>query len=196
MSVFNFKEFNGQIVDNNWVEWRHAAIPNKPEAERWVMRILAMLFYHCLNCTALSGCYFPIFNIPGDLKMLHLYCDCSLKNITINKVKSDVMAVCPLEKFTKYIFADKYADNGKRDLFYMMGFNILDSYELKLEYEKQAKQKYIEGDFRLVKLDKFGQNINITINLKNKKGREVEFISGWKVFPEGLLNCNTPLGDR
>lgn len=51
------------------------------------------------------------------------------------------------------------------------------------------------GDYTLKNLDIYGQNINISIVI-NKNGRSVEFKSGWKVYPEGLLNCNTPMGDK
>ena len=77
----------------------------------------------------------------------------------------------------------------------MLGFNIEDSHELKREFEKQAKEKYMLGDYTLKNLDIYGQNINISIVI-NKNGRSVEFKSGWKVYPEGLLNCNTPMGDK
>ena len=174
-------------------------IPNSPDVVRWFMRIWAMLFGHCLRCTALSGCYFAKYNMPGDLNnpegLLHTHCHCYVENISNTILKYDVNAVCPIEKFTEYIFADKYADNGKRDLFEMLGFSIEDSYELKKEFEKQAKEKYMLGDYVLKNLDIYGQNINISIVI-NKNGRSIEFKSGWKVYPEGLLNCNTPMGDK
>ncbi len=77
-----------------------------------------------------------------------------------------------------------------------MGFKLEDAYDLKQQYEYQAMQKYMNGDYVLKNLDKYGQNINITIDLIGKNGRSVQFVSGWKVYPEGLLNCNTPLGGK
>jgi len=57
MGVFeNYKEVNGKIRDVGWIEWVHPGIPNSPEIARWLARIFAMIFGHCLNCTALSGC--------------------------------------------------------------------------------------------------------------------------------------------
>ena len=200
MGVFeNFKEIDGKVVDTSFIQWIHTGIPNSPDLVRWFMRIWAMLFGHCLRCTALSGCYFAKYNMPGDINnsegLLHPHCHCYVENISSTTLKYDVSAICPIEKFTEYIFADKYADNGKRDLFKMLGFNIEDSYELKREFEKQAKEKYMIGDYTLKNLDIYGQNINISI-LIDKNGRSVEFKSGWKVYPEGLLNCNTPMGDK
>ena len=201
MGVFeNYKEINGVILDTTFIQWVHSGIPNSPDNVRCIMRIWAMLFGHCLICTALSGCYFAKYNMPGDVHgndgLLHPKCDCYVETIANSTLKYDVNIVCPIEKFTAYIFADKYADNGKRKLFEMLGYSIEDSYELKTAFEKQAKDKYLCGDYILGKLDVYGQNINISINLMNKNGRSVEFKSGWKVYPEGLLNCITPMGDK
>ena len=41
----------------------------------------------------------------------------------------------------------------------------------------------------------YGQDINIVIELTTPTGRNVQFISGWKVHPLGLITCNTPLAD-
>lgn len=200
MGVFdNYKEIDGKVFDTTFVQWIHTGIPNSPDLVRWFMRIWAMLFGHCLRCTALSGCYFANYNMPGNLDnaegLLHPHCHCHIEGISNTTLKYDVNVVCPIEKFTEYIFADKYAQNGKRELFKLLGFNIEDSYELKKEFEKQAKEKYVLGDYVLKNLDIYGQNIDISIII-NKNGRRVEFKSGWKVYPEGFLNCNTPMGDK
>lgn len=42
----------------------------------------------------------------------------------------------------------------------------------------------------LGKLDKYGQRITITINLRNG----VKMKSGWLVHPLGVITCTTPLG--
>ena len=201
MGVFeNYKEINGEIRDVGWIEWVHPGIPNSPEIARWFARIFAMIFGHCLNCTALSGCYFAKFNMPGDMQnqdgLLHLQCHCQTNDISLLTLRHKVCAVCPIEKFTNYIFSDNYAQNGKKQLFENLGFKLEDSYDLKQQYEYQAMQKYMNGNYVLKNLDMYGQNINITIDLIGKNGRSVQFVSGWKVYPEGLLNCNTPLGGK
>ena len=48
---------NGEIVYNQWIEWDHFLIPNKPEWLREILRNLMALFGHCMNCSALDGCY-------------------------------------------------------------------------------------------------------------------------------------------
>lgn len=78
-------------------------------------------------------------------------------------------------------------------MFERLGFDIYDAYLLKSEYEGQAKQKYARGDYKLGKLGNYGQAIRIDIVLTSKIGRSVKFVSGWMIYPNGLINCNTPL---
>ncbi len=198
MGVFdNYIEKNGQIVDNGWIKWFHAGIADEPETLRLCMRIFALIFGHCLNCTALSGCYFvksqmPKNTVENNLGLLHESCHCQA--ISISKPIFDVSTYCSIEKFTGYIFAEKGLKNGKAALFKLLGFDIDDSYLLKLEFEKQAKTKYLEGEYTLGKLDRFGQNINITVKMSSEIKQNISFVSGWKVHPLGYITCNTPLG--
>ena len=86
--------------------------------------------------------------------------------------------------------------NGKKKLFEEFGFSKSDSFHLKTEYERQAKEKYLNGDYIVRGLNpKYGQDINIVVELTTPSGRKVEIISGWKVHPLGVLTCNTPLAD-
>ena len=87
MGVFeNFREIDGKVVDTSFIQWIHTGIPNSPDEVRWFMRIWAMLFGHCLRCTALSGCYFAKYNMPGDINnqegLLHPHCHCYVENIS------------------------------------------------------------------------------------------------------------------
>ena len=159
-----------------------------------------MLTKHCLYCTALFGCCFARNQMPTNYVsndgLLHPHCHCFTEEISNWIVNNTYEAVCPITKFTDYIFSEKYISNGKKKLFEILGYTIADSYKLKWEYEKQAREKYINGDYTLQNLDIHGQNINIIIELTNKNGKAIQFISGWKVYPNGLINCNTPLGDK
>ena len=121
----------------------------------------------------------------------HEKCHCSTLRIAKPTLKS-INAECDIRKFTEYIFSDKYAWNGKRDLFETLGFSKDDSYLLKSEYEKQAAENYCNGDYILDKLDIQGQRINIKIRF-SKYDRDIEFISGWMVKPKGKITNNTPL---
>ena len=83
---------------------------------------------------------------------------------------------CPIEKFTKYIFAE---GNNKKQLFELWGYDIMDSQYLQQEFIKQAKLSYSVGDYELGLLNDFGQRIKIEITLKKKNKNEyVTFMSG------------------
>ena len=76
----------------------------------------------------------------------------------------------------------------------MLGFLKEDSGYLQNEYEKQAKEKYTNGEYILGKLDKYGQRISITINVSTATHTSIKLVSGWLVHPLGLIACTTPLG--
>jgi hypothetical protein len=103
---------------------------------------------------------------------------------------------CVIGKFSGYVFSEKYEKNGKKALFEGLGFRINDSEWLKAEYERQAREKYLNGDYIIRGLNpQYGQDINIVIELTTPTGRDVQIISGWKVHPLGVITCNTPLAD-
>ena len=63
------------------------------------------------------------------------------------------------------------------------------------EFIRQAQEKYKNSDFVLGILDKHGQRINIEITLPRKdKIGTVNFISGWMVYPNGVIKLTTPYG--
>lgn len=197
MGIFdNFVYRDGTIIDCNFVKWIHFDVPDKEGKERKTKRDNLELLKHCKPCTALSGCYFEKSNLPkkkadGD-GLLHPHCDCTLKTIYNPQVK----AFCNVKKFSEYVFGEKYAYNGKARLFKQLGFDVSDSESLKFEFEKQAKQKYLTGEYEIRNLDReYGQDINIVIEITSSTGRSVKLNSGWKVHPLGLITCNTPLAD-
>lgn len=79
-------------------------------------------------------------------------------------------------------------------MFGLLGFLKEDSGYLQNEYEKQAKEKYTNGDYILGKLDEYGQRISITINVSTSTHTGIKLVSGWLVHPLGLITCTTPLG--
>lgn len=175
---------------DGWIKWFHSGIPDEPEWQRKIVRAIAALFGHCMECTALSGCYFKddILRCPEHPR--HTNCDCE----KINTRAPRAVAYCDINKFTGYIFSDKYASNGKRDLFEQLGFTDQDSEFLKSEYERQAREKYISGNYRLGKIDSNGPRMNIEINFAHPDRGLVSFVSGWMIRPNGQITCNTPLG--
>ena len=193
-----FDEFiyqNGEIVDNRWVKWYHFGVPDKEGEERTEIRNDLEIMNHCKPCSALSGCYFVKSKLPkkkgeGD-GLLHSHCDCKL--ISIAKPIT-IITHCPIEKFSGYIFSEEYIFNGKKKLFEKLGFSKKDSFYLKTEYERQAKEKYLNGDYEIGKLDKHGQRISITTTLNTSFKANINLITGWMIHPLGTIICTTPLG--
>ena len=60
---------------------------------------------------------------------------------------------------------------------------------MKEEYEKQALNEYLSGNYTLKDLDKNGQRLAIAISLKGKR-----FFTGWMIEPEGKICATTPFG--
>ena len=176
---------------NGWVKWRHSGIPDKEGEAREQARNKMELERHCKVCTVLSGDYFPTFNMP--LYPQHPHCDCML--FSISKPTLQAVATCDVRKFSDYLFGEKYANNGKVKLFKLLGFTVNDTEYLLTEFEKQAKQKYLSGDYILGKHDQYGQHITIAITgLKSSLKGGIIIKTGWMVRPLGLITCNTPLG--
>ena len=179
MGVFDdlFKiDENGKILSSKWIEWKH----------------IPMGFLHCQTCLSLDKCWFN--NLIRPEIPQHERCHCRGFSTPTPIANVTAHAKCDKSKFTDYIFSDKYAWNGKRDLFQLLGFTIEDSDYLKQEYEKQAVQKYCNSLYKLGKLNEFGQRINIDIEFE-RNGRNIVFTSGWMVRPKGEIVNTTPLGD-
>lgn len=183
----SIQEANGQIVNNQWIEWDHVGVPNKPKEFRDIIRFGLSLLSHCMNCTALDGCYFVERNMPKH--PLHERCDC--KKIKINKTKFNLTAKadCPIEKFTNYVFTDDVKSKGKKAIFESLGFTDKDSQMLKFEIEKQSLANYLIGNYLLKNLDSNGQRLAIPITLSGKM-----FYTGWMLEPEGKIRNTTPFG--
>lgn len=183
----NFQNLNGEIVNNQWIEWEHGGVPNSPKVYREIIRLVLALLGHCMNCTALDGCYFVERNMPEI--PLHDRCDCRKINTTASNVKHYAKADCPIEKFTKYIFSDYVKSKGKKEIFESLGYTKEDSYRLKLEIEKQSLSNYLLGNYVLKNLDANGQRLAIPTKLAGKT-----FYTGWMLEPEGKIRNTTPFG--
>ena len=199
MGIFdNFVYKDGEIIDDSWVKWFHWGVPDEDGKAREDARVDLGQLGHCKECSVLSGCYFVKSKLPkkkaeGD-GLLHPHCDCKANGIA--RPNGKITANCPIEKFTEYFFSDKekYILNGKIQLFKELGFSKADSEYLKMEFDVQAKQKYLNGDYELGKLDEYGQRINITITVNSAIKKDVKLVTGWMVHPLGKITCNTPLG--
>ena len=178
---------NGEIIYNQWIEWDHFLIPNKPEWFREILRNIMAIFGHCMNCSALDGCYLVVRNMPKQ--PLHEKCHCNKKDIAYAKVKRYANAECDLRKFTEYVFKNTQDSKGKNQIFYDLGFDISDSEYLQNEFCKQARIQYLLGNYVLKNLDRRGQRLAIPTNLNGKT-----FYSGWILCPGGKIKNTTPFG--
>ncbi len=130
---------------------------------------------------------------PCDAKIkFKKYRNCHCKAEHIDGIS--INALCPIEKFTEYIF-NEFNNKGKKYLFVEWGFTIADSIRIKADLEKQAYRAYLSGEYKLGKLDKYGQRISIAVKLTRKNGEQVSFITGW-MDPDGKIILTTPYGDK
>ena len=178
----DFIEFDDKIVYNEWVKWKHFGIVDEPEWLREFIRAIAALFGHCKKCTALSGCYFAMYNKPKH--PMHFDCHCFLSKISLPVADFDVTAYCDIRKVSTYIWD---IDKTKGKIFKSLGYTEEDSYLIKCELERQAVKKYANGDYTLKELNNYGQTISITVEINNKK-----FKTGWIIKPKGLIKNTTP----
>ena len=175
------------MQNNGWIKWFHKGVPDETGNARERARNRLALFRHCKKCTALSGCYFVSDNKPDYPQ--HPFDDCEIYRV--NVMQNRLTATCDIRKFTEYIFR---LDNsrGKTYIFEDWGFTIGDSQYLKEELEKQAKDKYFNGYYKLQYADENGQRITIEISLQDKEKNVKIIKTGWMVRPLGLITCSTP----
>ena len=189
MDLQKAKEYSQKLFYNKWVKWIHEGSRSAETSfEKSLNAIVGVLSKHCAICLNLNGCCFVKEKCPKQ--PLHPNCHC----ITIDIPTITAIAECPIEKFTKYVFAD---GNSKKKLFVIWGYDIMDSEYLKKEFEKQAKIAYSLGNYELGKLDKHGQRINIRIELKRRDNDNIAtFLTGWMVYPNGKIVLITPYGEK
>lgn len=178
---------NGEIVHNQWIEWNHFLIPNKPKILRKVMRKIMAFLGHCKKCTSLDGGY--LLKNKSPKHPIHPNCDCNKIDIKLDKVKKNAVADLPIIKLSKYIFNGDSNSKGKQSLFLSWGYTANDVFNLKNIFESQAKENYTNGNYALKNLDDYGQRLSIPINLQGEI-----FNSGWMLCPEGRIRNITPFG--
>ena len=183
-NLFQIDE-NNNIINNQWVEWHHALIPNQNNILRQILRFSVLVLGHCINCTALSGVYFARNNIPEYPQ--HPHCDCLILNIAFSKVLYNASATFPANKIKSYVFNS--TENGKKEIFESIGYSLETSDDLRYEMQQQALENYLKGNYRIKGLDRYGQRIAIPITLNG-----TTFYSGWILEPEGRIRNTTPFG--
>lgn len=82
-------------------------------------------------------------------------------------------------------------------MFRSWGYSEADISFLIAEFEKQAYERYISGEYTLGKLNKDGQRISIRIELPRRDHEgTVSFETGWMVYPNGHIQLTTPYGGK
>lgn len=168
--------------------------PKEPEWVKWVHRNLSE--NHCPVCLKLDGCYFLKEKAPKHPH--HPYCHCLLNSISYNTVLKSANVRSSINKYVNYLFSPKYKEKHKKNvMFESWGYTVEDSKYLQLECEKQAFEKYINGDYDLGLLNQYGQRISIRISIPGKDtGETVSYITGWMVYPTGEIQLTTPYGGK
>lgn len=113
-------------------------------------------------------------------------------------VLMNVVAKSDYSKFDPYLFnTTGLYMHTKEKLFALWGYTVDDARRLQTEMERQAREKYLLGEYELGKLNRYGQRINITIEIPRRDQQGMaSFISGWMVKPNGELLLNTPYGGK
>lgn len=168
--------------------------PEEPKWNKWIHRNLSE--NHCPDCLKLNECWFEKEKTPRWPH--HLFCHCVLEDVPYNDVLSASTATASYSKFSPYLFdPDDFYQHGKSEMLESWGYSVKDSAYLREEIEKQALQKYKNGDYQLGLLNKYGQRISIRVELPRKNGDGmISFITGWMVKSNGYIQLNTPYGGK
>lgn len=172
-------------------------VQKEPEVQSWVKWIHEVDgIFHCLTCLKLHERWFAENKAP--LCPQHENCHCRLEVIDYAVVLMNARANSDYSKFDPYLFdPENYYKHGKNKAFESWGYSIGDACWLQTEMERQAREKYISGDYELGKLNCQGQRISIRIEIprRDQEGT-VSFITGWMVYPNGEIKMATPYGGK
>ena len=138
----------------------------------------------CALCVALNRTIFKKNNKP---EYFHPHCKCEWKQIELREVTLDF----PIEKITQYLLVHP----SKSKLMNSWGYTMEDAQEIYNTIAENAKNQYLNGEYTLGRLNENGQRIEIKCILngkKDKSGQTYRFITGWMVYPNGMLHNNTP----
>lgn len=142
----------------------------------------------------LDGCWFQKEKAPPCPH--HPYCHCTLDPIPYTIVVSNASTHSAYSKFDPHLFNTRGKHpRGKDKLFHEWGYTVEDALWLQKGIERQAREKYVSGNYELGRLNFAGQRISIRIKIPRRNGDgTVSFISGWMVEPDGGIRLTTPYG--
>lgn len=160
---------------------------------------------HCVKCVAVNQCYFKneedkkpkpfditkinirdsILNelFPG---LYHFSCHCKEKPINLSI--DDIKLIIPDGKI-KWLFIDK------PEWIKSMGYELNEDFIIILK--EKIRQSYFYGMYSIQTHTHFGVKIKLNIDLpgyKNKEEKLYKLTSGFMVFPNGKIKCNTLIG--
>ena len=167
---------------------------NTPHWVKWIHEVIGII--HCFECLQLHECWFAADKLPDY--PYHENCHCRLETIDYLLVQMNASIYSDYRKFDPYLFnTNGLQTHNKEKLFIEWGYTVEDARWLQAEIERQAREKYITGEYILGKLNWNGQRISIRITIPRKDGSgDVSFITGWMVEPNGKLRLTTPYGGK
>ena len=161
---------------------------------------------HCVSCIAVNQCWFvnekgkkpesksysleQILN-DNDNKagLYHFNCHCKEISIPMPK-ESDIKLVYDQGK-ADWLFKDK------TEWIHALGYENVDEF---FEYlKKKIVENYCLGKYIILQISKYGVAINIFVDIEGageKYGKIYKVKSGWMVFSNGKIKCNTFLGGK
>lgn len=120
----------------SWVKWTHHS-----EGKT-----------HCEECLKLDGCWFQKEKVPPCPH--HPFCHCTLDPIDYIFVLTCTTVYSDYGKFDPYLFnTTGVYTHTKEKLFHEWGYTVEDARWLQKEIERQARDKYISGEYQLGKLN-------------------------------------------
>lgn len=161
---------------------------------------------HCVKCIAVNQCWFAnqknkkpeameytIEQVLNDsenrIGLYHYNCHCKEIDIPAPK-ESDIELICPEGKIN-WLFKDK------SDWIRAFGHDPNQKF---LEYLKnKVIENYCLGQYAILEITNHGVAINVFVDIEGgglKTNKVYKVKSGWMVFPDGKLKCNTFIGGR
>ena len=159
---------------------------------------------HCVKCIAVNQCWFAneknkkpkpmsysVEQVLNDSKnamgLYHYNCHCKEIDIPTPN-ESDIGLICPKGK-------DEWLFRDKTPWIRSLGYENDNEF---LEYlKKKVVKSYCLGRYVILRIDNHGVAINVFVDIEGggeKVNKTYRVKSGWMVFSNGKLKCNTFIG--
>ena len=159
---------------------------------------------HCWYCVAINKCWFKneegkrpkelnsstLSKLSGNNGLYHKYCHCK-KGAIDNPTMDDIKLIIPDGKIEWMI-------RDKGHLLKEMGYKESEFKEVAILLKNLIRKEFIKGNYFLRTHDKYGFKIGFLIynfpGGNEDQGKFYKIKSGWTIFPNGKLKCNTLVG--